>query len=171
MKESRNPEAAKLLALLPDSRDAIAEAAKRGRAIVKRRAMVSAMAAVVPIPGIDIAVDIGMLMAMLDEINEIFGLTPEQIRRLAPRRRLSVSKAIAVVGSSFVGRVITREILMTVLRRIARQLATKTVLRFVPLAGQALAASMSYAAIHYIGQRHIEDCMHVAEIVSGERRG
>jgi uncharacterized protein (DUF697 family) len=156
--------------LLPTSHTAAQAAALRCRRIVTRRALMSAGAAVVPIPGIDIAVDVGMLMKMLQEINAEFGLTPEQIERLAPRRRLTAYKAIAALGSSFVGRAITREILMTALKSVARRLATKTVLRHVPLAGQAVAASISYAAIRYIGVRHIEDCLQVADTVISARR-
>ncbi len=154
-------------ALIPATRRDIDAIARRCRKIVTRRALVSAGAAVVPIPGVDVAVDLGMLMKMLHEINEAFGLTPAQIEALATRRRLTAYKAISAIGSSYVGRVLTRELAMTLLKSVARRIAAKTTVRYVPLAGQALAAGISFAAIKYIGDRHIEDCVAVADYVIG----
>lgn len=148
---------------LPRSYRAAEAAAVRARQTVHRRALVSAVATAVPIPGIDLAVDLGVLMKMLHDVNAEFGLTPEQIARLAPQRRLSVNRTVAALGSSFVGRAITQRLLLTALRSVARRIATKSVLRYVPLAGQAIAASISYAAIRYIGMRHVDDCLAVAE--------
>lgn len=152
-------------ALIPATRRDVDAVARRCRKIVTRRALVSAGAAVVPIPGIDVAVDLGMLMKMLHEINEEFGLTPAQIEALATRRRLTAYKAITAIGSSYIGRILTRELAMTLLKSVARRIATKTTVKYVPLAGQALAAGISFAAIKYIGDRHIEDCVAVADYV------
>jgi hypothetical protein len=57
------------------------------RKMVNRRAMVAAGVAVVPIPGIDWATDVAVLMDVIPRINRAFGLTPEQIERLSPDRR------------------------------------------------------------------------------------
>lgn len=153
------------VALIPATRRDIDAVARRCRKIVTRRALVSAGAAVVPIPGIDVAVDLGMLMKMLHEINEAFGLTPAQIEALAPRRRLTAYKAITAIGSSYIGRMLTRELAMALLKTAAQRIVAKSAVRGVPLAGQALAAGISFAVIKYIGERHIEDCMRVADWV------
>jgi uncharacterized protein (DUF697 family) len=157
------------LALVPASVRDIEGAARRCRKVVMKRALLSATAAVVPVPGLDLAVDLGVLMKMLQEINTEFGLTPEQIELLAPKRRLSAYKAIAAVGSSLIGRAITREALSLIFKGMARRIATKTTVKYVPLAGQAVAATISFAAIKYIGDRHIDDCVAVAELVAGHR--
>ncbi len=161
----RRPQA---LALVPDSPRDIEAAAHRCRRTVTRRALICATAAVVPIPGVDLAVDVGMLMKMLQEINAGFGLTPEQIELLAPKRRLSAYKAIAAVGSSVVGRAITREVMSLAVRTVARRLATSAAAKYVPLAGSAVAATLSFAAIKYIGDVHVDDCVAVAEALAGE---
>lgn len=159
------------LALVPTRARDIDAAARRSRKAVTKRALMSATAAVVPIPGIDLAVDLGVLMKMLQEINTEFGLTPEQIELLAPKRRLSAYKAIAAVGSSVIGRALTREALSLIVKSVAKRLATKTTVKYVPLAGQAVAATISFAAIKYIGDRHIEDCVAVAHRVAADERG
>lgn len=154
------------LSVLPaNTRDA-ESIARRCRKVVMKRALVSASAAVVPIPGIDIAVDVGLIMKMLQEINEEFGLTPEQIELLAPKRRLSAYKAIAAVGSSAIGRAISREVVALIVKSVAKRLATKSTAKYVPLAGQAVAAGLSFAAIKFVGDRHIDDCVSVARVVN-----
>jgi uncharacterized protein (DUF697 family) len=151
------------LVLVPSTRRDIEAVARHCRKLATRRALISAGASVVPIPGIDIAVDIGVLMSMIEDINAAFGLTPEQIERLAPRRKVFAYKAIMTVGSALVGRVVTRELVIQVMKTIGVRLTAKQAARAVPIAGQVVAASISFAALKYLGDRHIQDCVQVAD--------
>lgn len=153
------------LVVLPSTRRDIDATARACRKLVTRRALVSAGAAVVPVPGIDVAVDFGLLVRMLTEINEAFGLTPEQIENLAPRRRLSVQRAVSMLGGSAVGRAITRQLVAMLAKKVAARIATKQVTKYVPIAGQAVAAGLSFGAIKLLGDRHVADCIEVAERV------
>jgi uncharacterized protein (DUF697 family) len=159
------PSASRELVVLPATRRDIDATARTCRKLVTRRALVSAGAAVVPVPGIDVAVDFGLLVKMLTEINEAFGLTPEQIENLAPRRRLSVQRAVSMLGGSAVGRAITRQLVAMLVKRVAARVATKQVTKYVPIAGQAVAAGLSFTAIKLLGDRHVADCIEVAERV------
>lgn len=150
-------------ALIPSTPRDIARIASECRKLVTRRALVSAGASVVPVPGIDLAVDVTMLVRMLDEVNQRFGLTPEQIDRLAPERRLFAYKAAMAVGSALVGRVVTRELVIRLLRTVGVRLSAKQAAKYVPFAGQAVAASLSFAALKALGDRHVEDCVQVAQ--------
>ena len=78
--------------------------ARHCRRLVNRRALVAAGVAVVPMPGVDWVTDVGVLMKLIPEINHAFGLTPEQVERLAPDRRVVVYKAISAGGGLLVGR-------------------------------------------------------------------
>jgi len=42
------------------------------------------------------------------------------------------------------------------------RLTTKQVAKYVPLAGQLVAAAVGYAAIRYFGDEHMKDCIRVA---------
>ena len=150
------------LPALPAAQRDIDRIARRCRKIVTQRAMLSAGAAIVPLPGLDLMVDVGVLMRMLQQINAEFGLTPAQIEALAPKKRLTVYKAAETLGATAVGRVVTREVVMLLAKGLARRVAAKTVVRYVPLAGQAVAASLSFLALKYLGEKHIEDCVRVA---------
>jgi uncharacterized protein (DUF697 family) len=143
----------------PDPVEAIR---RRCRRLVTRRALVSAAASVVPLPGFDIAVDIGMLLQMINEINHRFGLSPQQIEGLAPHRKALVYQAVTVVGSALVGRVLTRELMLGVLLRVGVRLSAAQAAKLVPIAGQALAATISFGALKLLGDRHVDDCARIA---------
>ena len=63
---------------------------RRCRRLVSQRALLAAGVATVPIPGLDWVTDVGILIKLLPRINEAFGLSPEQVERLSPERRLVV---------------------------------------------------------------------------------
>jgi uncharacterized protein (DUF697 family) len=136
--------------------------AARCRQIVRRRALMAAGVAMVPVPGLDWLTDIGVLVKLLPEINAAFGLTPEQIERLAPQRRLVVYKAISAGGGLLVGRLVTRELVIQVLKVVGVRLTTQQAAKFVPIAGQAVSAVLTYGALKYVCEQHIRQCQAVA---------
>jgi uncharacterized protein (DUF697 family) len=161
----RKPRPDSLPALLPEHARDVDQIAHHCRRIVTQRAMVSATAAVVPVPGLDLMVDVGVLTRMLEEINREFGLTPMQIEQLAKERRMSVYKAISALDGSAVGRAITREVVALSVKQVAKRMVTRSMARYVPIAGQAVAATLSFVALKYLGEQHIKDCVAVANRV------
>jgi uncharacterized protein (DUF697 family) len=136
--------------------------ARRCRKLVSQRAMVAAGVAMVPIPGLDWLTDVGVLVKLLPEINQAFGLTPQQIERLAPDRQLVVYKAISSGGGLLVGKMVTRGLVIQVLRMVGVRLTTQQAAKFVPLAGQAVSALLTYGALKYVCEQHIRQCQSVA---------
>ena len=102
------------------------------RRLVRRRALMAAGVAVVPLPGIDWVTDVAVLMKLIPDINQAFGLTPEQIERLAPDRQIGV--------------------------RLTAQQAAK----FVPIAGQAVSAALTYSSLRYVCEQHIQQCVAIS---------
>ncbi len=135
------------------------------RRMVSRRALVAAGVAVVPIPGIDWLTDVAVLMKLIPDINAAFGLTPEQIERLAPDRQLVVFKAISAGGGLLVGRLVTREVVIQALRMIGVRLTTRQAAKFVPIAGQALSAALTYSSLRYVCEQHIRQCVAISEML------
>ncbi len=140
-------------------------AVRRSRKTLNRRALVGAAASAVPIPGLDWAVDAALLSRLIPEINAEFGLTPDQLDRLTPIKRERVQKATAMVGSVLIGKFITRDLVIKAAQTIGVRLTAKQAAKYVPLAGQAVAALMGYAAIRYLGEEHLKDCVQVAKAV------
>lgn len=136
-------------------------AAQRARRLLNRRALAGAAASVVPIPGVDWLVDAALLTKLIPAISAEFGLSAEQIARLPARKRSEVEKAVNVVGSMVIGKFITRDLVIRATASVGRRLTVKRAARYVPLAGQALSAVIGYAAIRYLGEQHIRDCLAV----------
>jgi len=148
--------------LVPETPQQIDAVADHCRRLVTRRALVGAGVALVPIPGIDWVTDVAILVKLIPEINRAFGLTPEQVERLSPDRRVVVYKAISAGGSMLVGRLITREVVMYTLRLIGVRLTTQQAAKFVPVAGQAVSALLTFSALKYVCEQHIRQCMDVS---------
>lgn len=142
-----------------DASEAIAEQCRR---LVNKRALVAAGVAMVPVPGLDWLTDIGVLVKVLPEINRAFGLTPEEIAKLAPDRQLVVYKAISAGSSVLVGRIVTRELVIQLLRVVGVRLTTQQAAKFVPIAGQAVSAMLTFGALKYVCEQHIRQCQAVS---------
>jgi uncharacterized protein (DUF697 family) len=150
-------------ALQMASDDASLEAAvKRSRKLLNKRAIVAAAASAVPVPGLDWMVDAAMLSKLIPEINKEFGLTPQQLDKLEPKKRDQVQKAVTMVGSVLIGKFISRDLVIKAATKIGVRLTTKQVAKYVPLAGQIVSAAVGYAAIRYFGEEHMKDCIRVA---------
>jgi len=145
-----------------DSPDRVARTIVRCRRLVTRRALMAAGVAAVPLPGIDWVTDVGMLVKLIPEINHAFGLTPAQVERLAPDRQLVVYKAISAGGGMLIGKLITRDLVIAVLRKVGVRLTVKQAAKYVPMAGQAVSAALTFSALKYVCEQHIQQCAAVS---------
>jgi len=148
--------------VVPGTEAEIDAAVRHCRRLVTRRAVVAAGVAVVPIPGVDWITDIAVLVKLLPEINRAFGLTPEQVERLAPDRRLVVYKAISAGSGVLVGKLVTRELVMKMLRLVGVRLTTQQAAKYVPIAGSAVSALLTFSSLKYVCEQHIQQCVQVS---------
>lgn len=142
---------------------ALAAAVQRSRRMLHRRALVAAAASTVPVPGLDWAVDAALLSRLLPQISAEFGLSAEQLDRLDPEKREKVQKAVALVGSVLIGKFITQELVLRAARTVGLRLTTKQLVKYVPIAGQAVSAAIGYATLRYLGDQHMQDCIRVVK--------
>ena len=142
---------------------ALEAAVRRSRQLLHNRALVAAVASAVPLPGLDWAVDAALLSKLIPRINQEFGLTPEQLDQLDPTKREQFEKAASMVGTVLVGKFISRDLLIKVITKIGVRLTSKQLAKYVPLAGQVIAAGIGYASIRYFGEEHLKDCIRVAK--------
>jgi len=149
--------------VVPSTPEQIAAVAAQCRRMVSRRALFAAGVSAVPVPGLDWLTDVGILVKVLPDINRAFGLTPEQVERLAPDRKVVVFKAISAGGTLLVGRMVTRELVLNMLRVLGVRLTTQQAVKFVPIAGQALSAALTYGALKWVCEQHIKQCIAICE--------
>lgn len=152
-----------IYAMLPRDNKHLEKAQAECRAKVLRRAATSAGASVIPLPCIDIAADVALLLKLLPAINHKFGLTPDQIEKLDPARKLVVYALIRRGGKTLVGRFILRKLVLLALRRVGIQMTAKQAAKYVPFAGQIASAFLGFGAMMYIGTSHIDECYQVAK--------
>ena len=136
--------------------------AQRCRQLATRRSLVAAGVAMVPVPGLDWLTDVAVLVKVLPEINAAFGLSPEQIERLAPDRKLVVYKALSAAGGLVVGRLVTRELVLQMLKMVGVRLTAQQAAKYVPFAGQAVSAALTFSALKLVCEQHIRQCQAVA---------
>ncbi len=151
------------LLVLPRSQIELDEAVKRAKSIATRRAALASAASLVPLPGLDIAVDIAAVMRLIPAINREFGLAPDQIELLSPGRQLLVYKSMVAIGGVLIGKLVTKEIAIEVLKTVGVRMTAKQVGKYVPIAGQALSVALGFGAMKYVGHQHIKDCRRVVE--------
>ena len=159
----------------PPAGDALDAIARTCRQRVVRRALFAAGVAMVPVPGLDWITDIGLLMKLLPEISAAFGLSPGQVERLAPDRRVVVYKAISAGSGMLVGKVVTREMVLRLVSLVGVRLSTQQAAKFVPIAGQAVSAALTYSALRFVCEQHIRQCLAIAQQLQlpdgGQRSG
>ncbi len=146
----------------PAPDDTLAKVAARCRKRVSQRALLAAGVAMVPVPGVDWITDIGLLVKLLPEITSAFGLSPAQVERLAPDRRVVVYKAISAGGSMLLGRLVTRELVIALLKTVGLRLSTQQAAKYLPVAGQLVSAALTFSALKYVCEQHIVQCEAVA---------
>ncbi len=133
------------------------------RQLVRRRALLSAGVAALPVPGLDVLSDLHLFTRLIDDINQTFGLTPAQIAGLQPEYRMLAYEAAVGVGGMLVGKLITRDLLLPLLQRSGVKLLARQAGKLVPLAGQLASAGIGFAVFRHIGNQHVEACAAVAQ--------
>jgi uncharacterized protein (DUF697 family) len=146
----------------PVDPDALSRTAAHCRRLVNQRALLAAGVAVVPVPGLDWVTDIGLLLRLLPQISGAFGLSAEQVQRLSPERQVVVYKAMSAAGSLVLGKVLTQEVVVLLLKTVGLRLGAQQAAKWLPVAGQALSAALTFSALRYVCEQHIRQCEAVA---------
>lgn len=131
--------------------------------MVTRRSSLSGVASAVPLPGVDVGSDAAILLEMLPAISKRFELTEADIENLDPTAKALVLTTAGSVGSKVIGHSITRDLVIRLLKKAGMKMASKQLVKYVPFAGQVIAAGIGFAAMKYIGNAHVDACYQVAK--------
>jgi uncharacterized protein (DUF697 family) len=155
--------------LIPGNETALSAVRERCRQLVRKRATMAAGFSAVPIPGLDLVSDISLFTKLIDEVNTEFGLTEKQILRLQPKYRLLAYEAAVGAGGMMVGRLVTRDLLLRLFKKVGVRLASKTAAKLVPVAGSIVSAAIGFAVFRKLGYQHVEACARVAQQLNQAR--
>lgn len=131
--------------------------------LVKKRAYVSAGAAVIPVPFLDVVIDVGILSQLIPEINARFGLSLEQVSVYDPETKQIHWQELRKRGIEFSGLVVARTAVKKSLNNVAAKVITKQVTKFIPLGGQLVAASLGYFVMKKVAEAHVEESYKIAK--------
>jgi uncharacterized protein YutE (UPF0331/DUF86 family) len=62
-----------------------------------------------------------------------------------------------------VGKLITKQTVMLLLKKVGARVAVKQVAKFIPFVGQAVSAGISFGAMNYLGNSHIDECYDICK--------
>jgi uncharacterized protein (DUF697 family) len=133
--------------------------------LVKKRAYLSAGVAVIPVPFLDVVIDVGILSLLIPEVNARFALAPEQISVFDPKTKQVHWNELRKRGVEFSGLVVARTAMKKSLNNVAAKYITKQVTKFIPLGGQAIAASLGYIVMKKVADAHVEECYNLAKSI------
>jgi hypothetical protein len=131
--------------------------------LVKKRAYLSAGAAIIPFPFLDVVIDVGILSQLIPEISTRFGLAPEQISVYDPATKEIHWNELRKRGVEFSGLVVARTAVKGSINNVAAKYLTKQVTKFIPLGGQIIAASLGYIVMKKVAEAHVADCYKLAK--------
>jgi small GTP-binding protein len=125
---------------------------------VATAALASAANGLNPVPGADVAVDLGILLKLFAEIRESYGLDDKRLDLLSH----SGIPLVAQLANN-VAKYAAREGALQLLRRFAGRQAAKSLARYIPGFGQVVAAGLGYAITSNAGTSFLEECHALAQ--------
>ena len=124
----------------------------------------SALNGLNPVPGVDIAVDITILVKLFSQLRSAFGLSDAILHD-----KRWMSKLTPVAGK--VLQYVSREGIILLLKRFTAQVATKEISKWIPFVGQAIAASIGFGITNSAGHAYLNDCYVLAKALLDEDLG
>lgn len=141
------------------------------RSLARKRALLAAASSLIPIPGIDLATDLTVMTHLIRRINTEFGLDEAQIGRLSGPQQALVQQLLARAGGTLAVRLTTPALLGRILGLVGIRLTAMEAARFVPVAGQIVAAGIGYWSVKTVALRHIAHCEKlVAQLEGGPKK-
>ena len=147
---------------LPLTTEEVAERRKHAETIVKKKALLSSGATIVPIPGFDFGVDMKLMKDVIEDINKVYGLDHKEVNKMSDDMRNRILVAAGVQGSQLIGKKVSSGLLKVFVRDVAKRTAAKQT-RWFPIVGQAVSASISYYFMTKVGKEHIQKCENVVK--------
>jgi uncharacterized protein (DUF697 family) len=136
--------------------------------LMKTRAYISAGVSAVPIPLFDVAVDAGMLTQLLPEISTKFGLEKEKLAAINFQTGDIRWRELGSRSLAFAGLIATRSATRLSIRGLGARIVSRQVVKFIPLGGPIIAASMGYFVFKKITTDHINECYELAKELQGK---
>ena len=156
-------------------RNKIESAYESQGAVVNGIATASALAAMVPVPGLDIALDIASLIAFANTCVTEFGLSEEELEKahrhiagIAIEKCEEKAKDVAIskaksIAKKRVYKYLEKAGIIALVKKFAAQKAAGTVLKYIPFVGQAVSGGLAFFCAQSTLNEMLEDMYSTAK--------
>ena len=145
------------------SQEILDEKQRVAEKLVIRYSALAAANGLNPIPGLDISVDLGILLKMTNDIADIFGLKEENLKRLEDISGSAKIKLITGKAGQFLVKYGTKEGIMILLKKYAASETIKVVGKWVPYVGTVISASIGYLLTSNMGNEILIESKSLAQ--------
>lgn len=129
---------------------------KEARQLVKKKSLYSSVAAILPIPFLDIGTDMKLMRDMSSNVEEIFGLEHEEVNSTVDDQK----ERLLVMGTSFLSEFIGNRMVRFMGRRVVKG---GLILRLIPFFGKLISGVISYYMMKRLGNVHVNRCVRIAK--------
>ncbi|KAL8219547.1 UNVERIFIED_CONTAM: hypothetical protein K2H54_026849 [Gekko kuhli] len=158
-----------LIAALPAFSKEILEKKKGAMdALIWKIALVSCGIGAIPVPGLSLVCDIGILVGTMRYFCKVFGLDEDCLRRLANRVGKSVDVLQSAIKKSPMASQVTKEFVIDLLTKSSlcgTVMVVEFALDFVPVLGSLTGGGLSFVTTYYILKTFLHDVEEDAENV------
>ncbi|KAM4015482.1 interferon-inducible GTPase 5-like [Anomaloglossus baeobatrachus] len=122
-------------------------------------ALLSGGVAAVPIPGLSVALDIGILVKAMKTYMNAFGLDEKSLKKLADTFGKDVNELKSVIKSPIVTKEINKELIITILKSavIGGLMLVEYVVSTIPVIGSLAAGNISFRSTHWMLSGFLEE--------------
>lgn len=145
------------------SQNILLEKRKLADKIVSRYSALAAGNGLNPIPGLDVGVDVALMIKLSKEIQTIYGLNEEQQEYNMQLLDKKSAKLIATKVLQYTARFGGKEAIMILLKKASTTLAAKTASKWIPFVGPIISAGIGFKMTSWIGNDMIEEAEGIAQ--------
>lgn len=118
-----------------------------------------------PVPGADVAVDIGILMTLFKEVRESFGLDDQVLSRIQ-----DIAPRLTGIANNII-RYAAKEGVFLLLKQFIGKEVLKRFSKYIPIIGQGIAMGAGYAITSSAGKMYLDYCYEVAKAILEKELG
>jgi GTP-binding protein EngB required for normal cell division/uncharacterized protein (DUF697 family) len=136
-----------------------------GEKIVSQRAWAAAANGINPIPGVDVAIDVTILINLANEIKKLFGLDEAHFKGNSPQMIAAKQRII-----QFTAQFAAKEGVLLLLKKFGATYAGKEISKYIPFVGQIVAASIGYYMTNDFGQEMLNNAKEISSDILKNHR-
>jgi predicted GTPase len=110
-----------------------------------------------PVPGLDVAADVALLLRMGNRIAEIYGLTSRQIEYARRVFGPNALPGVVTKVTQFAAKYLVREGIIAALRSTAKRTAARQTSRWIPFVGPLISAGLGWRATFTLGEQMLNE--------------